>query len=243
MKTPFLLCCLLFGSVASVCQLASVQVNQQNKTISIVAEYTAKVDPEIALLHLGYHNMNAQKDAAYAENLQVSEKIQKALAEFHIPDSAIETETLRLDTVTPDDEEKPRDKHSTMYVANQVWRVRVSAAQAQAVVDAAVRAGANDITAPDWSVADPVGLEARASGEALAKARRVAEQMAKGLGAQLGDLVFASNTRQTSLPYFGGVLNTSSASIGRRGEQAPVLKIFRKQVELTATVTAVFAIK
>jgi uncharacterized protein len=53
--------------------------------------------------------------------------------------------------------------------------------------------GANDIDDVEWKVADPVALEAKARGAALAKARSIAEQMAKGLAIRLGDLVYASN--------------------------------------------------
>jgi uncharacterized protein YggE len=45
----------------------------------------------------------------------------------------------------------------------------------------------------EWSVADPLALQAKAGGAALAKAKSIADQMAKGLGARLGELVYASN--------------------------------------------------
>jgi uncharacterized protein YggE len=63
--------------------------------------------------------------------------------------------------------------------------VTVAASAAQTVVDLAVKAGANEVDDVEWNVADPVALQAKASGAALAKARSIADQMAKGLGTKL----------------------------------------------------------
>ena len=44
-----------------------------------------------------------------------------------------------------------------------------------------------------WSVADQDALQARAAKLALDRARQIAQQMASGLNATLGPLVYASN--------------------------------------------------
>jgi hypothetical protein len=74
----------------------------------------------------------------------------------------------------------------------------------------ALRAGANVLESLDWNVADPKALQAKAGAAALEKAKAIAEQMAKGLNAKLGDLVYASN--RAPIPMFGGVFRN------RRGE-------------------------
>ena len=61
------------------------------------------------------------------------------------------------------------------------------------MVDAAVKAGANEVDDVEWNVVDPIALQAKAGGAALAKARAIADQMAKGLGIKVGELVYASN--------------------------------------------------
>jgi uncharacterized protein len=231
---------LCFLAVPARAQYANVQINKENRTISVSADYTLSVDAEVAVLHIAYRNSSLQRDVAYRENLEGASRIQKAFADLHISDSAIQTETLGLQLVQPDEEEKM--KQPPHYAAVQGWTVRVNAASAQSVIDASVKAGANDITAPDWEVIDPVALEGRANAAALEEARRIAEQMAKGLGAQIGDLVFASNTRQT-IPGLFSVQTMNTSTSASRARPEPALRVFPKKVERHAIVTAVFAIK
>ena len=109
-----------------------------------------------------------------------------------------------------------------------------------------MHSGANQLEDIDWSVSDPSALQARASGLALAKARAVAEQMANGLGAKLGELVYASNQSQASALWnlarrglvVAATVQTSAARLG-----APALNLFPQQVKQEATVYAVFSIE
>jgi hypothetical protein len=121
--------------------------------------------------------------------------------------------------------------------------VTVSSAHAQAVVDLAVAAGTNEIDDVDWNVADPIALQAKASGAALTKARSIAEQMAKGLGTKIGELVYASNRAPVGKIWRGLTLNTESAVVSTRREEEPKLKLFPQKVKSDATVYAVFAIE
>jgi uncharacterized protein YggE len=135
-------------------------------------------------------------------------------------------------------------KKEWQFEAQQSWHVSVAVSRAQAVVDLAVRSGANDVADVEWSVADPLALQARASGAALAKARTIADQMAKGLGAKLGDLVYASN--RAPVPKFLGY-NYNAVDSGERSvllePNRPKLTLFPQKVKSDATVYAVFAIE
>jgi uncharacterized protein YggE len=62
----------------------------------------------------------------------------------------------------------------------------VPSAQAQTVVDLCVNAGANEVEDVEWSVADPVALQAKAGGAALVKARSIVEQIGHGAGNEAG---------------------------------------------------------
>jgi len=240
-SVPLLLVCLTVFPAFP--QSANVKVNRENKTLSVTADHTIAVEPDIAILHFGYRNTSPQKEVAYRDNVRTAGEILKALHDAGIKDEVISTESLRLERQEQSDEKlvKPELLQFEAYLA---WRVRVTAKEAQGIIDLAVKAGANAVSDPEWTVADPVTLEAEAYGAALAKARKIAEQMALGLGAQLGDLVYATNGG--NIPY--GRLNTSMAEMQlitgrpvRRPE--PVLKIFPQKVERRVQVVAVFAVK
>ena len=136
-------------------------------------------------------------------------------------------------------------KANRVFEASQAWSVNVPVVQAQMIVALAVQSGANHVGDVDWDVLDPVALQAKASGAALAKARLVAEQMAKGLGAKLGELVYASN-RAPMNRALRGLINTESAAISPMAPPSPPppqLKLFPQKVKSEATVYAVFAIE
>jgi len=110
------------------------------------------------------------------------------------------------------------------------------------VVDLAVKAGANDLNDVQWNVADPVALQAKAGSAALAKAKAVADQMAKGLGSKLGELVYASNRAPVAKPYRGMETVEVFASLAP-SLPPPTLTLFPKKVKSDATVYAVFSIE
>lgn len=226
-------------------QAATVQVNPNNKTISVSADHTVTVAPEIAILVFGFRNTDREKEVAYRENVKIAGEILKALRDSGINAEAISTRSMRLQR-QEQDEERPVKPETLPFVAYQEWTVRIAAKDAQTVLDLVVRAGVNDVSDPDWTVADPVALEAKAYGAALAKARKIAEQMALGLGGQLGDLVYATNSpdlaygRVRELPmlsYAAGI----SAKYPRKTE--PVLQLLPQQVERRVQVVATFAVK
>ena len=218
-----------------------IQVNRQNKTISVTADESATADAEVAVLAIGYHNYGLTQDAAFQENVRAAERITKALLDAKVPKANIETEKLRLARTEIDEKWTPDMKKERQFAAEQSWHVSVSAAEAQTVVDLAVRAGANDVDDVEWNVIDPVALQARASGAALAKARSIADQMAKGLGTKLGELVYASNRAPVAKMYRSAETVMVSASLVT--EKQPKLTLFPQKVKTDATVYAVFSIK
>jgi len=229
--------------VAMAALAQDIQVNRQNKTIAVTADESITADAEIAVLEIGYHNYAPSQDAAFRDNLRVAEQITQSLLQAKIAADNIETEKLHLGrTQSVDDKWTEQMKKERAFEAQQSWHVTVSAAQAQSVVDLAVKAGANEVDDVDWNVAAPVALQAEAGGAALAKARAIAEQMAKGLGTKLGELVYASNRAPVAKMWRGMTLQTSSATIGPADNQ-PKLKLFPQKVRGNATVYAVFAIE
>ena len=218
-----------------------IQVNRQNKTISVTADESATADAEVAVLAIGYHNYGLTQDATFQENVRAAERITKALLDAKVPKANIETEKLRLARTEIDEKWTPDMKKERQFVAEQSWHVSVSAAEAQTVVDLAVRAGANDVDDVEWNVIDPVALQARASGAALAKARSIADQMAKGLGTKLGELVYASNRAPVAKMYRSAETVMVSASLVT--EKQPKLTLFPQKVKINATVYAIFSIE
>jgi uncharacterized protein YggE len=230
----------LFWTWAASAQ--DIQVNRQNKTIAVTADESATADAEVAVLAIGFHNYGASQDAAFRENVRAAEQITKAMLDAKIPEANIETDKLTLGAAEIDQKWTEQMKKDRRYQAQQSWHVVVSAAQAQIVVDLCVNAGANEVDDVEWNVADPVALQAKAGGAALVKARSIADQMARGLGTKLGDLVYASNRAPVARMWRGMTLNTMSAVVSPTDKQ-PKLRLFPEKVKSDATVYAVFSIE
>ncbi len=233
---------LLPALVAASALSQDIQVNRQNKTIAVTAEESVTADAEVAVLALGFHNYGATQDAAFHENVRAAERITKAMLDAKIPEANIETEKLSLGPVEPDQRWTEDMKKERRFEAQQSWHVTVPVSQAQGIVDLCVNTGANEVEDVEWSVADPVALQAKAGGAALSKARAIAEQMAKGLGTKLGELVYASNRAPVARMWRGMMRQTSSAMVGQTDKE-PKLKLFPQKVKSDATVYAVFSIE
>jgi hypothetical protein len=220
-----------------------IQVNRQNKTIAVTADESTTADAEVAILTIGYHDYGITQEVAFQENVRTAERITKALMDAKVPKANIETDKLRLARAEIDEKWTADMKKDRQFTAEQSWHMTVSAAEAQAVVDLAVRAGANEVDDVEWNVADPVALQARASGAALAKARTVANRMAQGLGTKLGELVYASNRAPVPKMWRGATLNTEAAILAPPPPPPPRLTLFPQKVKSEATVYAVFSIE
>ena len=223
-----------------------VAVSKQNRTISISADQTIKIEPEITKLAIGRQDYAATQEEAFRATKEAIAKIIESLHRSGVQDQAISTETLSLQEQTRSDSARPVPLKER-FQSSQQLQVIVSVASAQAVLDSAVRSGANNVGTPEWLLKDYDSAQAQASGAALKKARMNAEQMAAGLGAKLGDLVYASNSVPNILFALrqGLTLQTENAVIignGGGGEKSQQLRLFPQPVEVKATVFATFAI-
>lgn len=221
-----------------------VQVNRENRTIAVNATETVNADADVATISLGYHNYGVAQKETYDANVRASVAVLDSLAKAGITKDQIETGTIRVDSVDPEKEWTEQQKKERQYEAKQGWKIRVAASDAGKVVDLAMHSGANELEEISWDVRDRAALQAKAGGAALSKARAIADQMANGLGAKLGTLVYASNIAASTplfLSYARVTVNTSVASVRRQGN--PEVSLFPEKVKQEATVYAVFAIE
>ena len=124
----------------------------------------------------------------------------------------------------------------------QSWNVKTAAANGAKVLDVAIKAGANQSGQMSWSVADMDGLQAKAAKLALERARQIAQQMAGGLSATLGPLVYASNEAPAREPHPFGVMSRAMAAAPMAQKVEP-LSVSARKVTTSAMVYAVFSIQ
>ena len=236
-----LVCC---GALRLAAQ--TIQVNKDNKTVAITTNDSASVDADTAVVHIGFELFAADADAAYAKGSAASNAVMQAMKALGVPQDTIQSDSQGIsenNNFNGNQDFTPEEKAARRFRIQQSWSIKVKAADAGKVLHEAISAGANQSGQIDWAVADENALEAQAAGKALT----IAEQMAKGLNAKLGGLIYASN-EAAERPVFAlagraayGV--GSGAGGGMYAQKTMPLAIVPQKVTRSATVYAVFSIE
>jgi uncharacterized protein len=229
-----LLAVLASGFAARAQQIGQPQlkIDSSNRTLTVTATDRITVDPDLAILHIGFETQPGDARSAYADGARASNSILAAVKQAGIADSEIRSESQYL---SPD----PMTK-SHKYRLTQRWTVRVPPGRAAEILDAAVDAGATTSGQIEWTVKDESALEEQALDKAAARARENAAVLAKGMGVRLGNLIYVTN--QMASPVFPRPMTAMRAMGGEAPPQQP-LAIEPGKVVREATVNAVFAIE
>jgi uncharacterized protein len=244
MRHAVLALCTALGTMANLPASAqTIQVNKENRTIAITATDKVTAIADIATVHIGFIAYGPESDTAYANGSRVSNAIVKALTAAGVPSDAIESENQNVSPVQDYQTDKltPAEKAQRKFQVTQSWTVRTNADDTAKILDLAVKAGANQSGQIDWSLKDDNAAQSEAAAKALQRARTVASDMAKGLSAKLGVLLYASNEAQAEPPR--PLMRAMSAAPKNGGGGGVPLAINPRQIEKTATVYAVFAIE
>ena len=235
------------GAVGTpVLRAQQVEVNSANRTIAVTASDEAKRKADTASINIGYRIYAADSQGAYAQAAKLSNAIVAALKSAGVADDAIESTGQSTSPVQdfvnqniPDAERAQRK-----FEATQSWTVKSPAAEAAKLLGAAVVAGANESGVAQWGVADEDSLTAEAASKALVRAKAVAAQMASGLGAQVGELLFASNQAESRvMPMMARAMGKGVGGAAGGGVLHPELSMSAPMITRSATVSAIFAIK
>jgi uncharacterized protein len=207
-----------------------LRIDSTNRTLTVSATESVSVDPELAILHIGFDTQPEDAKSAYADGARASNAIISAIKQAGIPEDSIQSQSQYLER----DWSKPHK-----FKLSQQWTVKVPPERAAEILDIAVTAGATDSGQIDWTVKDEKALEAQALDQAAMRARQNAEVLAKGMGVRLGTLIYVSNlvSSPTPRPVMYEMNRLSGAAA------PPPLAIEPRKVSREATVYAVFAIE
>jgi len=208
-----------------------LKIDSTNRTLTVTASDSVSVEPDVAILHIGFETQPASAKEAYANGAQTSNAIIGALRQAGVAENAIHSESqfLQRDYSVP---------KSHKFILAQQWTVRTTPVRAAELLDVAVTAGANSSGQIEWSVNDERGLEDQALDKAAARAKADAAELAKGMGVRLGALIYVSNeVSRPPMPMFAARISMAKA------EAAPPLAIEPQKVTRSASIYAVYAIE
>ncbi|HWA94982.1 MAG TPA: SIMPL domain-containing protein [Terracidiphilus sp.] len=210
-----------------------LKIDSANRTLSVTATDEVSVEPEVAVLHIGFETAPTDAKSAYAEGSRRSNAIMTALKQAGIAEGDIRSQSQYL---APDYTNPKQHK----YKLTQQWTVKCSPERAAEILDIAVDAGATSSGQIDWEVKDEKALQQKALDKAAARARENAASLAKGMDVALGRLLYVSNQES------GGVaprpMMVRAFAMKTSDNTAP-LAVEPQKVTSQATVYAVFAIE
>ena len=235
----------LLAAVAMPSDAQQIVVSKDNRTIAVTTSADASAEADTVTVEIGFIQYGADQDSAYAAGSKTSNAIAAALKAAGIPQEAIQSESQNIGPVQNyggDQNWTPAEKAQRKFQVQQSWSVKTAAGNGARVLDVAIKAGANQSGQMTWSVQDDDGLQARAAKLALDRARQIAQQMAGGLNASLGPLVYASNEAPSRGPQ---PLMRSEAMMAAApmAQKVEPLSVSAHKVTASATVYAVFSIQ
>jgi uncharacterized protein len=214
-----------------------LKLDPSNRTLIVTADDRISVDPDVAILHIGFETQPTDAKSAYADGAKASNNIITAIKAAGIPESAIHSEGQRLTAVNA------KQHKFQLY---QKWTVRTPPDRAAEILDIAVNAGATDSGQIDWTVEDLKALEDKVLRSAAERARAQASSIADGLNVKLGKIIYATN--QISAPvvnyrYASNYDRDAPQSSGNAQFLSAPLSIEPQKVIRAATIYAVFSIE
>jgi len=209
-----------------------LRIDSANRTIAVRAEGLISVDPDVAILHIGFETKPEDAKSAYADGAQISNAVVSAIKQAGIPEASIHSEWQRLE---------PVDAKNHKFKLTQSWTVKTPPGRSGEILDIAIDAGATDSGQIEWTVEDIHALEDQALEQAASRARSDAAIMAKTNGSHLGALLYLTNQVGAPTPVYSNF--GSGAAMDRLAPSAPPLAIEPRKVSRAATVYAVFAIE
>lgn len=206
-------------------------------TLVVSSRAEVRVEPDMAVFTVGVETRGETVEEARAANATAMAEIRERLLAAGALERHLKTRNFQ---VNPEWHYNPNDGSRTLigYVVSHSLEVTVTDLDVLGDwLDAAIQAGANQVSGPTFGLSNPEELEAQALAEAVRKARAKAETLARAAGVFLKRVVHI--TEHVSTPI-GGAMRAMAVS-DAVAEFAPT-PISPGEVSVSATVTMTFEI-
>lgn len=153
------------------------------RTIRVTGAATLSAKNDTAAITITTEVARPTRSGALKAGTARARRVRAALAKLGVAPADIETTNITVERVRG----RSHGRVITRYrVANEISVTLRDASKTGTAIDAVTRAGASDISGPEFSLADPTELYRRALDAAFDDARAKAERLAAKAGATLG---------------------------------------------------------
>jgi uncharacterized protein YggE len=196
---------------------ASEAVGKPGRLITVNAIGQVQAAPDVANLSVGSEVQAPTAREALDKAKANGEKISKALIDAGIPEKDIQTSNINAYPYnTPGKDGNPVPE-PTSYRASVNLSITIrDLSKSGIALDAATRAGANQVGGVQYIIKDDSDLRAQALEQAVKQARPKAEAIARGLGLQIGEVLTVEEDPNGYYgPQYGGGKGDSGINPGQ----------------------------
>jgi uncharacterized protein YggE len=233
-KFSFLLVILVAALLLSACG-TNASSGQQPRLLNVNGQAQIQLTPDIAYISIGVHTEAQTAEEAVASNNSQAQAVMNALQEAGIAEEDIRTSNF---SIYPYEKWGPNNESLGTYysVDNMVYITVRDIDSLGAVIDAAISAGATNISGISFDVEDKASVIAEARTLAVADARAQAEMLAEAASVTLGEVYSINYYNTYPVAVYGDVKGVGGgADMG--------VPIASGQMTLTVDVNMAFIIK
>jgi len=208
---PFLL---LLGLALALSGCAGGVQPEAKRNLSVTGTGSAFLTPDIVIVTLGVQTQGTNIGDTVAANNRAAAQVLTAVTSLGVAPEDVQTTYFSVSTQPKYDEFGNPTDQVTYWVDNTVTVTLRDTAQLGSFLQTALASGANSVQGVNYTVDNPDAALSDARSEAMADARRQAEQLAAGAGLTLGEILSLSE----SGPSYGVLY--SAAGVGKGGAAA-----------------------
>lgn len=223
---------LLFSAALFRPQVSVAQESVNHGTLDVTGQGVLTVDNDTASITLGFSTLRDTPAGAYQDMSDSMNKVVAALKAIGVQDKELKTGTFNL--ADEYDWSKSPRTFAGYRATNTLVITTQSLDKVADLIDAAVKAGANQVSGVNYSIKDTDELVDKALDLAVDDAKAKAERVAKRMGATVGGVLHITiQTNNREPVYYTGAPGAKAMDSGA----APV---FSGTGEFRATVTVTF---
>lgn len=213
-----------------------IQPQKEFRSITVTGQGSVSAKPDLAVLSFSVRSRAATAGDAFAAASREMNEVLAAIEDQGVAARDRQTGQVSLSPVYGRDEQRGFQDRSRIvgYEAYNSLTVRLRDIEsAGAVIDAAVRAGANGLDSFRLGFDDPKALQDEARIAAVENAMEKASAMAEAAGAKLGDVITLSTGGSTSGPQPMVRMQADMAM----AEAAPMIEAGEQDLQVTVSAT------
>lgn len=236
-KTLLISVCVMLAVLLSACgSTTSPNAQPPLRSLNVSGTGLVTLKPDIAYINIGVHTEKATASEATAQNNTDSDAVMKAIKAAGVADDDIKTSNFNIyqrDTNDP----TTGVKTGTVYVVDNTVTVTVrDLTKLGSILDASVKAGANNVNSIQFDLADKTKALSDARAKAVKAARAQADELASAAGVTLGNI----QTINTSENNPGPLYYAKSAGAAAFDAAAPISS---GTLDISVSVTITYEIK